>query len=81
MSSTKSSAWASPSSSRQQTPERVYAPYVRNNPNRFRRLAPYALAVTAPFALYGAYRGIKYLTKPQAKSPSSLHPVNFSNLI
>ena len=56
MSSTKSSAWASASSSRQASPEKQIL-----NHKRIRRVSPYVL--TAPFAIYGAYKGIKYLTK------------------
>ena len=73
MSSTKSSAWASASSSRQASPEKTYF-----NHKRIRRISPYVLA--APFAIYGAYKGIKYLTKTGSK-PQPRTNVNFSSLI
>ena len=73
MSSTKSSAWTSASSSRQASPEKQIL-----NHKRIRRVSPYVL--TAPFAIYGAYKGIKYLTKSGSK-PQSRTNVNFSSLI
>ena len=73
MSSTKSSAWASASSSRQASPEKQIL-----NHKRIRRVSPYVL--TAPFAIYGAYKGIKYLTKTGSK-PQPRTNVNFSSLI
>ena len=73
MSSTKSSAWASASSSRQVSPEKQYF-----NHKRIRRISPYVL--TAPFVIYGAYKGIKYLTKTGSK-PQPRTNVNFSSLI
>ena len=73
MSSTKSSAWASASSSRQASPEKQYF-----NHKRIRRISPYVL--TAPFVIYGAYKGIKYLTKTGSK-PQPRTNVNFSSLI
>ena len=75
MSSTKSSAWASASSSRQASPEKQIF-----NHKRIRRVSPYVLAATAPFAIYGAYKGIKYLTKSGSK-PQPRTNVNFSSLI
>lgn len=75
MSSTKSSAWTSASSSRQASPEKPYF-----NHKRIRRVSPYVLATTAPFAIYGAYKGIKYLTKSGSK-PQPRTNVNFSSLI
>ena len=75
MSSTKSSAWASASNSRQASPEKQYF-----NHKRIRRVSPYVLAATAPFAIYGAYKGIKYLTKSGSK-PQPRTNVNFSSLI
>ena len=73
MSSTKSSAWTSASSSRQASPEKQIL-----NHKRIRRVSPYVL--TAPFAIYGAYKGIKYLTKTGSK-PQPRTNVNFSSLI
>ena len=73
MSSTKSSAWNSASSSRQASPEKQIL-----NHKRIRRVSPYVL--TAPFAIYGAYKGIKYLTKSGSK-PQPRTNVNFSSLI
>ena len=73
MSSTKSSAWASASSSRQALPEKQIF-----NHKRIRRVSPYVL--TAPFMIYGAYKGIKYLTKSGSK-PQPRTNVNFSSLI
>lgn len=73
MSSTKSSAWTSASSSRQASPEKQIL-----NHKRIRRVSPYVL--TAPFAIYGAYKGIKYLTKSGSK-PQPRTNVNFSSLI
>ena len=73
MSSTKSSAWTSASSSRQASPEKQIL-----NHKRIRRISPYVL--TAPFAIYGAYKGIKYLTKSGSK-PQPRTNVNFSSLI
>ena len=73
MSSTKSSAWTSASSSRQASPEKQIL-----NHKRIRRISPYVL--TAPFAIYGAYKGIKYLTKTGSK-PQPRTNVNFSSLI
>ena len=73
MSSTKSSAWTSASSSRQASPEKQIL-----NHKRIRRVAPYVL--TAPFVIYGAYKGIKYLTKTGTK-PQPRTNVNFSSLI
>ena len=73
MSSTKLSAWTSASSSRQASPEKQIL-----NHKRIRRISPYVL--TAPFAIYGAYKGIKYLTKSGSK-PQPRTNVNFSSLI
>ena len=73
MSSTKTSAWTSASSSRQASPEKQIL-----NHKRIRRVSPYVL--TAPFAIYGVYKGIKYLTKSGLK-PQSRTNVNFSSLI
>lgn len=73
MSSTKSSAWASAANSRQTSPEKQYF-----NHKRIRRVSPYVL--TAPFVIYGAYKGIKYLTKTGSK-PQPRTNVNFSSLI
>ena len=73
MSSTKSSAWASASSSRQASPEKQIL-----NHKRIRRVSPYVLM--APFMIYGAYKGIKYLTKTGTK-PQPRTNVNFSSLI
>ena len=73
MSSTKSSAWTSASSSRQASPEKQIL-----NHKRIRRVSPYVL--TTPFAIYGAYKGIKYLTKTGTK-PQPRTNVNFSSLI
>ena len=73
MSSTKSSAWTSASSSRQASPEKQNL-----NHKRIRRVSPYVL--TAPFVIYGAYKGIKYLTKTGSK-PQPRTNVNFSSLI
>ena len=73
MSSTKSSAWTSASSSRQASPEKQIL-----NHKRIRRVSPYVL--TAPFMIYGAYKGIKYLTKSGSK-PQPRTNVNFSSLI
>mgnify|MGYP000024974080 CR=1 FL=1 len=73
MSSTKSSAWTSASSSRQASPEKQIL-----NHKRIRRVSPYVL--TAPFVIYGAYKGIKYLTKSGSK-PQPRTNVNFSSLI
>ena len=73
MSSTKSSAWTSASSSRQASLEKQIL-----NHKRIRRVPPYVL--TAPFAIYGAYKGIKYLTKSGSK-PQPRTNVNFSSLI
>ena len=75
MSSTKSSAWTSASSSRQASPEKQIL-----NHKRIRRVSPYVLAATAPFAIYGAYKGIKYLTQSGTK-PQSRTNVTFSSLI
>ena len=73
MSSTKSSAWTSASSSCQASPEKQIF-----NHKRIRRVSPYVL--TAPFMIYGAYKGIKYLTKTGSK-PQPRTNVNFSSLI
>ena len=74
MSSTKSSAWTSASSSRQASPEKQYF-----NHKRIRRVSPYVLAATAPFVIYGVYKGIKYLTKSGSK-PQPRTNFNFSSL-
>lgn len=76
MSSTKSSAWASGSNSRQVSPEKSQQLF---NHKRIRRIAPYAFLASAPFVLYGAYKGIKHIIKPSSASQSKSN-VNFSRM-